>query len=107
MDPFIGRSLGPYRLLEMLGGGSFGWVYRAVHTDLEQPRAIKILMPNWARDERFVERFRSEAKLAAGLDHPNIVPIYDVGRQDDLHYIVMRFLVGGSLRQLLRREGAL
>jgi eukaryotic-like serine/threonine-protein kinase len=107
MDHLIGRNLGPYELLDKLGAGGMGAVYRAVHQALRQPRAIKVLHPHLAADPGFVERFLLEARTAAGLRHPNIVQIYDVGEQDGVHYIAMELLEGRSPRELVRSEGPL
>ena len=107
MDELVGRTLGPYELLDRIGTGGMATVYRGVHRALGQPRAIKILQPALAADASLVERFRSEAKIASGLRHPNIVSIYDVGEQDGLFYLVMDLVEGVSLGQLLRREQTL
>ena len=101
MDQAVGRELGPYRLEAVIDTGGMGAVYRAIHPVLQQARAIKILSPRLAADPTFLERFQREAKTAAGLRHPNIVLIYDVAQQDDLHYIVMDFVEGSSLRSLI------
>src|SRR5690242_3655421 len=98
------RSIGPYDLLEPLGRGGMGVVYRARHGGLQQDRAIKLLPPHLAADDSFVVRFKREATIAAGLRHPNIVLIYDVGQQDDYHYIVMELVRGRALRDVIREE---
>jgi len=107
MNVLTGRTFGPYELQDMLGRGGMGAVYRAYHRTLQQHRAIKILPPHFAADENFVERFRREAMIAAGLRHPNIVQIYDVGEEGDLHYIVMELVEGRSLREVTRSLGPL
>ena len=98
------RSIGPYDLLEPLGRGGMGVVYRARHRDLQQFRAIKILPPHLATDESFVARFKREATIAAGLRHQNVVLIYDVGQQDDYHYIVMELVEGRPLREVIHAD---
>src|SRR5919205_297821 len=98
------RSIGPYDLLEPLGRGGMGVVYRAIHRGLGQHRAIKVLPEQFAAEEGFVQRFKREATIAASLRHPNIVLIYDVGQQGDLHYIVMDLVEGRSLLQVIRTE---
>ena len=98
------RSIGPYDLLEPLGRGGMGVVYRARHRDLQAFRAIKLLPPHLAADESFVGRFKREAITAAGLRHPNIVLIYDVGQQDDYHYIVMDHVEGRPLREVIHDD---
>lgn len=107
MDELVGRELGPYRLEEQIGVGGMAVVYRAMHLDLRQRRAIKVLPRYLASDARFVDRFRREATIAADLKHPNIAFIYDVDEEDGLHYVVMDLVEGRSLRELLRAEGAL
>ncbi|MFN8636305.1 MAG: protein kinase [Chloroflexota bacterium] len=98
------RSIGPYDLLEPLGKGGMGEVYRARHRELQQDRAIKVLPPHLAADESFVARFKREALIAAGLRHPNVVLIYDVGEQDGYHYIVMELVQGRSLREVIHAD---
>ncbi len=107
MDPLIGKSLGPYVLVERLGAGGMGAVYRAVHRMLDQPRALKILPPNLAAEETFVERFQREARTAARLRHPNIVQIHDVGEHQGAYYIAMELVEGRSLRDVLHTDGSL
>lgn len=81
-------------------------VYRAVDTRLGREVAIKVLHPQFARDEPFLQRFQQEAEFAASLGaHPNIVDIYDIGQDDDLHYIVMELVEGRSLKQLIEERG--
>jgi len=106
-DPLVGRSLGPYLLEDRLGAGGMGTVYRAVHRELCQTRAIKVLQTGSANDPSFLERFRREARLAAGLRHPNIVTIYDFGEQDGEYYVAMEYLAGRPLNDVLRSSGPL
>ncbi|MFN0070064.1 MAG: protein kinase domain-containing protein [Chloroflexota bacterium] len=101
MDPLIGRNLGPYEIESRLGGGGMGGVYCGVHRLLRQRRAVKVMVASLAGDQNFVSLFRSEARLAAELRHPNIVQIYDVAEQDGVHYIVMELLEGRSLRDVV------
>lgn len=89
--------LGNYNLLEVLGVGAMGFVYRARQLNLERDVAIKILSPNLAHDADYMALFIREARTAASLEHPHIVPIFDYGIQDDLSYVAMRLLSGGSL----------
>jgi eukaryotic-like serine/threonine-protein kinase len=102
IDPLIGRKLGPYVLQAAIGGGGMGTVYRAVHEHLDQVRAVKVMSAHLAHHQSFVRLFRREAMLAARLRHPNIVQIYDVSEQENLHYIVMEHLTGSSLRAIVR-----
>src|SRR5436190_741842 len=78
MDPLLGQSFGPYLLEQRLGSGGMAVVYRARHQVLEQTRAIKVMSNHLATHEGFVRLFYREAKLAAGLRHPNIVLMYDI-----------------------------
>ena len=100
-------KLGKYEILEDLGRGGFGVVYKARDTVLDRVVAVKVLHPNLVNDLSFVSRFRNEARLAAQLDHPNIVPVHDFGESEGLYYIVMGHMPGGSLKELLQKEGAL
>jgi YVTN family beta-propeller protein len=100
-DPRVGTELAGYRLEALIGRGGMGVVYRAYDLALERPVALKILAPELAADERFRERFLRESRLAASIDHPNIVPVYDAGGVAGELYIAMRFVDGNDLRQLL------
>ena len=103
----IGTVLVGYRIRALLGRGGMGVVYLADHIALGRAVALKILAPELAEDERFRARFLSESRLAASLEHPHIVPIYDAGEADGLLYIAMRYVEGADLRTVIRREGAL
>ena len=81
-----------------------GAVYVGVHQTLQAARAIKVLLPTEV-DEGVVERFHREGQISASLRHPNIVEIFDVGEQDDIHFLVMELIEGVSLLQLLRGTG--
>jgi serine/threonine protein kinase len=107
MDRLTGQTLGNYELETVLGRGGMGVVYLAVHRRLRQHRAVKVLPPQMALDDLFLERFNREAKIAAGLQHPNIVRVYDVGEDGGLHYIVMELVEGTALNQLVEEEGPL
>jgi serine/threonine protein kinase len=99
-----GRKLGGYRVIERVGLGSMAEVYTAMQTSMNRMVAIKILSPLLSDDPQFVERFRQEAQIAATLEHPHIVPIIDVGEEDGVLYLVMRYLKGGTLYDLMRRD---
>ncbi len=102
------RALGDdYELLELLGTGGFGRVYRVRDLQLERLVALKVLHPALIRDPSVVERFRREAQLAARLDHPNIVNIYDIGGRSGLIWYTMELIDGPSLAQLVERDGPL
>ena len=107
LEDLIGRRLGRYEIVDVLGRGGMAAVYRAHDTLLRRDVALKVLYPQYTGDTALVERFQREAVLAAGLDHPNILPIYDVGEADGLVYIAMRLLSGRSFADVLRRRGAL
>lgn len=96
-----------YRLLEPLGSGGMAVVYKGVDTLLHRPVAVKILREAYATDPAFLARFQREARSAARLDHPNVVTIYDVGQDGNLHYIVMEYVEGEDLKSLIRRAGRL
>jgi beta-lactam-binding protein with PASTA domain len=94
---------GRYRLVERIGSGGMADVWRANDTDLGRDVAIKVLHENFSRDKEFVERFRREASSAAGLQHPNVVAVYDRGSYEDTYYIAMELVEGSSLRDLINR----
>jgi tRNA A-37 threonylcarbamoyl transferase component Bud32 len=103
-----GRILaGRYRLGSLLGVGGMARVYLASDQVLERPVAVKVLSPPTVQDPVFVERFRREARSVARLSHPNIVAVYDSGSDAGLHYLVMEYVPGQSLAQLLARRGRL
>jgi sugar lactone lactonase YvrE len=106
-DPRIGTTLAGYRIESVVGRGGMGVVYLAEHLRLSRRVALKILPPELAEDQRFRDRFIHESKLAASLDHPNIVDIYDAGEADGLVYLAMRYVGGRDLKTLIAREGAL
>ncbi len=101
-----GQRLGPYEIVELLGAGGMGEVYRARDPRLERTVAIKILPPHLAQDETYRQRFQREARSASALSHPNIAHVYDVGEQDGTHFIAMEYVEGENLRALVTR-GAL
>jgi len=96
-----------YRVLDRIGSGGMADVYCAEDLQLGRRVALKLLYRRFAEDEEFVERFRREASSAAGLQHPNVVAVYDRGEFDDTYYIAMEFLEGRSLKQVVRQDGAL
>src|SRR5918997_1139124 len=94
-----------YRMIRKLGGGGMADVYLAEDQELGRRVAIKILHGRYANDDQFVERFRREAKHAAGLSHPNIVSIFDRGEAEGTYYIAMEYLEGRSLKELIASRG--
>src|SRR5262249_51801161 len=106
-DPRIGRDFLGYRVEALLGRGGMSAGYRARHTALGRDGPLKLLAPELAEDVRFRERFLRESKLAASLDHPSIVPVYDAGEFEGQLYIAMRYVEGSDLKQLLRERGLL
>ncbi|MCR4403275.1 MAG: Stk1 family PASTA domain-containing Ser/Thr kinase [Firmicutes bacterium] len=103
-EEVLGRR---YTILSRVGEGGMAEVYRARDSVLNRIVAIKVLRPQFASDEEFIERFRREAQAAASLSHPNIVSIYDVGHDGDRYYIVMEYVSGKSLKDLIREQGPL
>jgi beta-lactam-binding protein with PASTA domain/predicted Ser/Thr protein kinase len=98
---------GRYRVMSRLGSGGMADVYLAEDQQLGRKVALKLLHRRFAEDPDFVERFRREAQAAAGLQHPNVVSVYDRGSFDDTYYIAMEYLPGRSLKQLIRQEAPL
>ncbi len=92
-----------YRLIERIGSGGMADVWRAHDTELGRDVALKVLHENFARDKEFVERFRREASSAAGLQHPNVVSVFDRGEYEDTYFIAMELVDGSSLRDLINR----
>ena len=96
-----GTPFGRYRLIELLGRGGMGEVWRAHDTAIDRVVALKMLLPHFAKDPDFEQRFRREARAAARLDDPHVVPIYDVGEIDDRLYVTMRLIKGTDLQTMI------
>ena len=99
--------LGRYEIIEKIGEGGMAVVYKAKDRLLNRYVAIKILRPEFVKDEQFVENFRKESQAAAGLSHPNIVNVYDVGKEGNIHFIVMELIDGKPLSQVIDEKGRL
>src|ERR1700722_15476613 len=97
--------IGAYKVLSRIGNGSMGVVYLCEHRDMRRKVAVKVLQSRRARDEVALERFLREARAAAALNHPNVVHALDVGCENGLHYLVMEYIAGMSLKQLILSEG--
>jgi serine/threonine-protein kinase len=103
-DPRLGTEIAGYRIERRIGRGGMGVVYLAEHLTLRRRAAFKLIVPELAESEGFRERFVREARIAAGLTHPNIVTVYDAGEVGDVLYIAMQYIPGSDLSQILHRE---
>ncbi len=103
-DPMIGTRLGGYKIMERVGRGGMGVVYRAEQVDLQRIVALKVISEENCKNKDFVELFVHEARAAAKLNHPNIVQVYDVKKHNDLYYFSMEFVPGGSVQDLLNKQ---
>jgi serine/threonine-protein kinase len=107
IDPAVGATFGPYTIERLLGRGGMGTVYLATHTRLDRKVALKLIARELAADADFRARFLRESRLAASLDHPNVVPVYDADEIDGVLYLAMRYVTGPSLQTLLWARGSL
>ena len=103
----VGETFGGYVVESLLGGGGMGSVYLATHARLARKVALKVIAPEHAHDEEFRTRFLRESQLAASLEHPNVIPIYDAGEVDGVLFLAMRYVSGPSLQTLLRARETL
>jgi serine/threonine protein kinase len=104
-DPSEVGTLGPYRVLKLLGRGGMGAVYLAVDTRLNRKLALKVMLPQYAADRTARERFIREAQAAAQVSHDNVVTVYEADERDGITYIAMQFLQGYPLDEYLKRKG--
>ena len=104
-DPRLGTRLAGYRIQSLLGRGGIGVVYLAEQLGPRRPVALKLLSAPVAAGEAFRERFLRESELAAAIDHPNVLPVYDAGETDGALWIAMRYVDGIDLAALLARDG--
>lgn len=104
----VGKYIGSrYEILEIIGKGGMATVYKAKCHVLNRMVAVKVLKEEFTTDEEFIRRFNIEAQSAAGLSHPNIVSIYDVGHEGNIYYIVMELIQGKTLKEIIAEDGAL
>ncbi|GIO30653.1 MULTISPECIES: Stk1 family PASTA domain-containing Ser/Thr kinase [Paenibacillus] len=104
----IGHELGGrYEIIERIGGGGMALVYKAHDLLLGRNVAVKVLRQQFVHDEEFIRRFRREAQSAASLSHPNVVSIYDVGQENEIHYIVMEYVEGHNLNEIIKERAPL
>ena len=106
-EPNLGAVIGGCRLIRVIGRGGMGVVYLAEQEALRRQVAVKVISSQFAGDPAFRRRFERESRLAAAIDHPNLVPIHAAGEDDGRLFIVMRFIAGTDLRVVLAEEGAL
>ncbi|HXT90396.1 MAG TPA: serine/threonine-protein kinase [Trebonia sp.] len=105
--PLVGEEFAGYRLVSVLGRGGMSIVFRAENPRLGNVIALKVLDPSLATDDIFRTRFLEESRIAASMNHPNVIPIHDMGSSDGLLYIAMRCVTGTDLRQMLKKRGRL
>jgi serine/threonine protein kinase len=104
MEDLTGRQFGPYQIVAPLGEGGMAAVYKAYHPAVERYVALKVLPRHMSSSDEFVTRFKREARLLAQLQHPHILPVFDYGEADGYPYIVMPFIVSGTLADVLRNQ---
>src|SRR5487761_857575 len=105
--PLVGDEFAGYRLVSVLGRGGMSIVFRAENPRLGNAIALKVLDPALANDDIFRTRFLEESRIAASMNHPNVIPIHDMGASGGLLYIAMRCAAGTDLRQMLQKRGRL
>src|SRR5690349_3242641 len=103
LNMLVGKTLGQFRIVERIGAGGMATVFKAYQPALDRYVAIKVLPAHYARDPVFVKRFEQEARSVAKLAHPNIVQIHDFGEQDNITFIVMEYVDGGTLKDRIKK----
>lgn len=101
------QTINGYEIGERVGSGGYGEVYRATQLSVKRDVAIKVILPQYASDPKFVADFEAEAKLVAQLENKHIVPLIDYWQDDNGAFLVMRYVSGGSLKDMLEKQGAL
>ena len=102
--PLVGDEFAGYRMRAVLGRGGMSVVYQAENPRLGSDIALKVMAPELATNDAFRARFLEESRIAASLNHPNVIPIYDTGSSDGLLYIAMRFVAGTDMRQMIKKR---
>ncbi len=105
-DPFLGTTFAGCKILEKIGQGGMGAVYKAQHLTLDKTVCIKVLAPNLSKDSRNIDFFLREARSVAKLEHPNIVQVYNFGEENKAYYIIMSYINGRSLDAVIKENGA-
>ena len=105
--PLVGDEFAGYRLRAVLGRGGMSTVFQAENPRLGNVIALKVMAPELASDDIFRTRFLEESRIAASMNHPNVIPIHDMGASDGLLYIVMRYVTGSNLQQMIKKRGRL
>src|SRR5437763_1128027 len=100
-----GSQFGGYRIESIAGQGGMGVVYRSTQLGLDRTVALKVITPEFAHDPEFRDRFKRESRLAASIEHPNVIPVYEAGEHDGVLFLAMRFVAGTDVKSLLTREG--
>ena len=106
-DLTLGSTVAGCRLEAVAGRGGMGVVYRATQIALQRPVAVKAIAPQFAQDEGFRERFQRESQIAASIEHPNVIPVYEAGDLEGSLYLIMRWVDGTDLRELISSSGRL
>src|SRR3954465_1319416 len=100
-----GQEIAGHRIDGVVGEGGMGVVYRAIHLELDRPVALKLIAPALAEDPDFRARFKRESRLAASLDHPNVIPVYGAGEAEGGLFLTMRYVAGTDMANLIADEG--